>query len=105
MEKESYLLELSRYIVLNPVRARMVSSVEDWGWSSFPAMAGLVPAPDWLEVDWLLGQFGTTRTPAQTAYRQFVQEGLDAKSPRRLERTDLARTRGVPRQIAEPARG
>ncbi|WP_459874236.1 transposase, partial [Endothiovibrio diazotrophicus] len=35
VQKESYLLELARYIVLNPVRARMVRSAKDWPWSSY----------------------------------------------------------------------
>jgi hypothetical protein len=46
--------------------------VEDWPWSSFQATAGLVPAPNWLEIDWILGQFGETREAAQAHYRQYV---------------------------------
>ncbi|MBU0593869.1 MAG: transposase [Gammaproteobacteria bacterium] len=49
VEKDSYLLDLSRYVVLNPVRAGMVNDVGDWQWSSFPAMIGVVPNPDWLQ--------------------------------------------------------
>ena len=40
VQKESYLLELARYIVLNPVRARMVRSAKDWPWSSYRSTAG-----------------------------------------------------------------
>lgn len=45
-EKGAYLLELARYVVLNPVRARMVERPEAWPWSSYGAMAGDVKAPD-----------------------------------------------------------
>ena len=81
VEKDSYLLELSRYVVLNPVRARMVAHAEAWAWSSFRATAGLAPVPAWLEVDWLLARFGETRGAARSAYRRFVAEGVGATSP------------------------
>ena len=57
VQKESYLLELSRYIVLNPLRAKMVDCVEEWPWSSHRYYLGDGPAPPWLERDWLLSQF------------------------------------------------
>jgi len=75
VEKESYLLELARYIVLNPVRAKMVRAAKDWKWSSYRATAGQADPPEFLTVDWLLSQFDTSRTTAAHAYRQFVREG------------------------------
>ena len=57
VEKESYLLELCRYIVLNPVKAEMVNAPEDWAWSSYRATAGLTTAPEFLNTSWVLGQF------------------------------------------------
>jgi len=81
VEKDSYLLELSRYIVLNPVRAGMVGHAERWAWSSFRATAGLVPVPEWLEVRWLLARFGAMAETARAAYWRFVEEGLAATSP------------------------
>jgi hypothetical protein len=48
IEKESYFLEVLRYVVLNPVRAHMVERPEDYRWSSYRATAGLEPAPEWL---------------------------------------------------------
>ncbi len=75
VERDAYLLELSRYVVLNPVRAGMVRRPEDWAWSSYAAMVGLASKPHWLETDWLLGQFGATRRTAQTRYAAFVAEG------------------------------
>jgi putative transposase len=46
--KEGYLLELVRYVVLNPVRAGMVADVKDWAWSSYGAM--LLPAAELLNL-------------------------------------------------------
>ncbi|MDK2595292.1 hypothetical protein [Pseudoalteromonas obscura] len=54
VDKDAYLLELSRYIVLNPVRANMVAHPQDYDWSSWHATVGSNPAPDWLVVDNLL---------------------------------------------------
>jgi putative transposase len=75
VEKESYLLELARYVVLNPVRAKMVRSVRDWRWSSYRATAGQVEPPDFLATDWLLSQFVKDPSQAAHAYRRFVRQG------------------------------
>ena len=61
VDADSYLLELSRYVVLNPLRARMVKQLRHWKWSSYSAMTGKVRTPDWLETDWILGHFGKQR--------------------------------------------
>ncbi len=76
IEKESYLLELSRYVVLNPVRAGMVSDIDKWLWSSYSAMIGEAISPKWLETDWLLSQFGLSRKKAIIHYKNFVREGI-----------------------------
>jgi putative transposase len=81
VQKEVYLLELTRYIVLNPLRANMVSSLDDWAWSSYPYLVGRKSAPAWMDADWLLGQFGPTRGEAIDAYQQFVMQGRDLVSP------------------------
>jgi len=81
VQKDAYLLELTRYVVLNPVRARMVSDPAEWPWSSYRAIIGEAPVPDWLDTEWLLCQFGNERQPAIAAYRRFVMEGLDRPSP------------------------
>jgi len=74
VDKDAYLLELSRYIVRNPVAAGMVKDVGDWPWSSYHATAGDIPAPDYLDVDWLLSQFGADGEHARRAYAAFVRE-------------------------------
>jgi REP element-mobilizing transposase RayT len=81
VEKQSYLLELSRYIVLNPVRAEMVRSAKDWRWSSYRAMAGQARAEACLDVDWLLASFGGVKSNAIKAYRRFISEGKGQPSP------------------------
>lgn len=81
VDGDAYLLELTRYVVLNPVRAGMVNNPADWPWSSYRASAGLEPAAPWLAVDGLLAQFSGQRRRAQTRYAQFVAEGIKAVSP------------------------
>ena len=81
VQKESYLLELSRYIVLNPLRAKMVASLEEWSWSSHRYYIDVAPTPTWLERDWLLRQFGACRTEAISAYQKFVLAGMGKVSP------------------------
>lgn len=75
VEKQNYLLELARYIVLNPVRGEMVRSAKDWPWSSYRATAGQVTPPKWLQVNWLLTSFGRNKSKAAKAYRGFVSDG------------------------------
>ena len=78
VEKDTYLLFVSRYIVLNPVRANIVPGPSNWAWSSYRAQAGQVPPPSFLTIDWLLGHFNTNdRYVAQAAYRKFVSLGLE----------------------------
>ncbi len=76
VERESYLLELSRYVVLNPVRAGIVKDVGDWRWSSYRAMVGEEAAPAWLETDWLLAHFGKRRKSVVAKYINFVRAGV-----------------------------
>ena len=81
VQKDSYLLELSRYIVLNPIRARIVKNLNQWAWSSYPATMGTVIEPKWLDTDWLLSQFGKQRKPARGKYHEFIMQGKGLSSP------------------------
>ncbi len=81
VDSDAYLLELARYVVLNPVRAGMVKRPENWAWSSYRASLGLAPADGFLAVDALLGQFARRRTTAQARYAKFVAEGMGVPSP------------------------
>jgi len=77
VDRDAYLLELARYVVLNPVRAGMVDTPEQWSWSSYRAMIGTATAPGWLAVDGMLSQFGSSREEARRRYRAFVSEGVE----------------------------
>ena len=81
VQKESYLLELARYVVLNPVRARMVRSAKDWPWSSYRATAGQVEGAPWLQTEWILSAFGVQKRRAIENYRNFVADGKNQPSP------------------------
>lgn len=81
VEKESYLLELCRYVVLNPVRAGMVTDAGDWVWSSYRATAGFQEKPDWLDVPTVWSHFDVSVETARAAYRRFVAEGMDVAAP------------------------
>lgn len=69
------LLELARYIVLNPVRAGLCQSPEEWPWSSHRAVLGFESQP-FVDTTWLLERFGPTREQAFENYADFVAEGL-----------------------------
>lgn len=78
VEREAHLLEIARYVVLNPVRAGLVKSPAAWPWSSYKATAGLAEAPEWLETDWTVAQFGRRPAEARRRYAAFVAEGKGA---------------------------
>ncbi|MBU2570895.1 MAG: addiction module toxin RelE, partial [Gammaproteobacteria bacterium] len=89
VQKETYLLELTRYVVLNPLRAGMVEKPEAWPWSSYRSVIGETNAPEWLDGDWLLSQFGKERKSAIGSYRRFVMEGKGLPSPLNQTRHQL----------------
>ena len=75
VERESHLLELVRYVVLNPIRARVVDHPRRYRWSSYRAIAGEAEPLEFLSVKWTLSQFDEDPDRARAAYRQFVKEG------------------------------
>jgi REP element-mobilizing transposase RayT len=81
VEKESYLLELCRYIVLNPVAASLAVAPGAWRWSSYRSTAGLGPTPGFLTTQWVLAQFGDNPEGARQRYVEFVHDGLKCPSP------------------------
>ncbi len=80
VDGDSHLLELARYVVLNPVRARIVKSAGDWRWSSYRATVGAIESPAWLEVDGMLAACGSRRAAAVDAYERFVAAGVGAET-------------------------
>jgi putative transposase len=80
IQKDSHLLEVCRYVVLNPVRARIIEKPEEWKWSSYLATAGKTKPHPCLTTDWVQGQFSRKRGKAEQEYRQFVQRGIGQKT-------------------------
>jgi len=80
IEKDSHLLEVCRYVVLNPVRAGMVRQPRAWKWSSYSATAGFRKRPEFLKDDWVLRRFARRTSEARKAYRAFVREGVGGPS-------------------------
>jgi len=72
VERESYLVELSRYVHLNPVRAGMVGTPEEYLWSSYPGYILKRKMVDWVEYSWVLGCFGDDAAVARKRYRAYV---------------------------------
>ncbi len=80
IQKDSHLLEVCRYVVLNPIRAKMVEKPEEWKWSSYLTTAGKAKPHPCLTIDWVLGQFNGKRGKAEQEYRQFVHWGIGQKT-------------------------
>ncbi|MEO5343692.1 MAG: transposase [Gammaproteobacteria bacterium SHHR-1] len=79
-DADAYLLELTRYVVLNPVRAGMVAEAGDWRWSSYLDMIGARSPPEWLATNGLLAQFATQRGEAIRRYAEFVAQGIEKET-------------------------
>ena len=79
VDMDEYSKELSRYIHLNPIRAKMVGNLQDYRWSSYLDYIGNRKPPVWLEKDFILGYFGKKPSIAQKNYREFVDAKLDKK--------------------------
>jgi putative transposase len=76
VDRHAYLLELVRYIHLNPVRAGLVSDPLDYPWSGHRAYLGREEVP-WLSTDWVLSQFDERLGIARCRYRAFVRASTD----------------------------
>lgn len=85
VEKDAYAKELSRYIHLNPVRAGVAEKPGDDEWTSYQAYIEIVPSPEWLTQDLILGYFSRRKATARKRYATFVNAacGADDDSPMR----------------------
>lgn len=81
IESDGQLLAVSRYVVLNPVRAGLCDDAADWPWSSCSAMCGLEPAAEFLTCDWMLSLFGPDLKRARAAYRAFITGDMPEPNP------------------------
>jgi putative transposase len=71
VDADTYLLELVRYIHLNPVTAGIVQRAAEYPWSSHHAYAGRI-GPKWLTTEFILEMFAPERVVAHASYRKFV---------------------------------
>ena len=78
-ETEEQFLWTLRYVVRNPVEARICASPFDASWTSFAATAGLAPAPAHFRVDTILALFADDPTDARRRYIDFVLQTPDAE--------------------------
>lgn len=83
IEADEYLVELSRYIHLNPVRAGIVEKPLQYQWSSYRSYTGQSKPPEWLETEFVLGCFAQKTADAQSKYLTFVEDrlGKEYESP------------------------
>lgn len=86
VDRDAYLLEVCRYVELNPVRARLVRKPESWAWSSYRAHVGLEASPAWLDTDglhgYLLGRLpgsASDRRHAANRYARLVTAARDVR--------------------------
>ena len=77
VEEESHFIELSRYVVLNPVRAGIAEHPAAYRWSSYRATIGIGERPKFLTCESIFETFGSTVDDAQAAYASFVKAGID----------------------------
>jgi REP element-mobilizing transposase RayT len=80
IQKETHLLEVCRYVVLNPVRSKTAEKPEAWQWSSYKATVGSDKTHPYLTKDWILGQFSNKRRHAEEKYKEFVYAGINKES-------------------------
>ncbi len=107
VEQEPYLLELSRYIHLNPLRAKVVrdlAALDRYPWTGHSALVGRIPRC-WQAVEEVLGEFGQRVRTARHRYRQFVAEGLHQGRRPDLQGGGLRRSAGGWESLAALRRG
>ena len=86
VEKDSYALELSRYIHLNPVRGKLVDHPLRYPWSSYLAYTEKTEGWDWLRTSFVLDQISSNRRRAQRKYREYIKDGIDEEPSDPLEK-------------------
>ena len=95
-DEENYLLALIRYIHLNPIRAKIIQTMEDldrYPWTGHRAIIGKADHP-WMDVETVLSEFGGRRKKAILEYRRFVREGIEEGRNSTLTGGGLIRSQG-----------
>ena len=95
-EEDPYLLELTRYIHLNPLRAGIVQTMDELDGCPFTGHAALMGLSDrpWQDKDGVLSYFGTTEAEAKANYRAFVEKGMSMGKRPDLTGGGLLRSQG-----------
>jgi putative transposase len=75
---DPYLLEVIRYIALNPVRAGICTNPADWPWSSYRVVVRNLCPPPFLEAGEMLQLFARDRATARRRLEAFVWDGIIA---------------------------
>jgi hypothetical protein len=107
VEEEPYLLELARYIHLNPIRVGLIRDLDGldrYPWSGHSSILGRVPRP-WHAVEEILRRFGARVGSARSRYRQFVAEGIARGRRPELQGGGLRRSAGGWEAIGALRRG
>jgi REP element-mobilizing transposase RayT len=107
VEEDPYLLELVRYLHLNPLRAQVVKdfrTLARYPWTGHSALLGTVPRP-WQETRTILTQFGPTPARARRAYRAFVAAGIPQGRRPEFQGGGLRRSLGGWQAVASLRRG
>ncbi|HSD94810.1 MAG TPA: hypothetical protein VLA94_05235, partial [Syntrophales bacterium] len=81
VDKDDYLMELARYIALNPVKAGLVTSPGQWKWSSYRKTAGTEKGAAFLQTERILSHFSSSRDEARKLYIKFISEGIESGDP------------------------
>jgi REP element-mobilizing transposase RayT len=107
VEEELYLLELVRYLHLNPLRAKVVPKLRQldrFPWTGHSSILGTVSRP-WQDTQTILTQFGPTPARARRAYRAFLAAGLPQGRRPELQGGGLLRSLGGWQAVAALRRG
>ncbi len=78
VDKDAYLLQLSRYVHLNPVRAKIVERPEQYGWSSYPGFIGRSRECSWVAYSWIFYAFGTDVETTKKKYQKYTEESFES---------------------------
>jgi putative transposase len=84
VEKDAYLLALSRYVHLNPIRAGITDNLEKYSWSSYLGFIQPRKKVSWMDYDWVLSQFGNNLDLCRKKYKEYVYQGLREKEKLKL---------------------
>ena len=106
-QEETYLLELVRYIHLNPLRAGLVEDVEAlsrYPYCGHSAVVGNITT-EWQRIDYVLGLFGKRKTEARKHYRRFVVKGVEQGQRSEFTGGGLLRSVGGWAELAALRRG